>query len=564
MENTTEEKAIRTNFIREIIDADLKALKNENKVHTRFPPEPNGYLHIGHAKSICLNSGLASDYKGKFNLRFDDTNPSKEEEEYVNSIIEDVKWLGADFEDRLFYASDYFERMYELALELIKKGKAYVCDLSPEEVRNSRGMPGKPGKDSPYRNRSVDENIDLFERMRKGEFEDGLKTLRAKIDMAHNNLNMRDPIMYRIVSSHHHRQGDKWKVYPTYDWAHGIEDSIEGITHSICTLEFEDHRPLYDWYLNELGVYHPRQIEFARLNLGNTVMSKRKLLELVKEGLVDGWDDPRMPTVSGLRRRGYTSSSIHAFCEEIGVSKFNGVIDIWVLENAIRNELNKTAPRAMGVLKPLKVVITNYPEDKTEELDGINNPNDESAGMRKVPFSKELYIERADFMEEPVKKFFRLTPGKEVRLRYAYIIKCEKAVKDEAGNIVEVHCTYDPETRGGNTPDGRKIKGTIHWVSVPHAYEAEVRLYDALFTNREPEKVAEGHDYKENLNTASKEVIKAYIEPSLKEAAPGSIYQFERTGYFFADPKDSAPGAPVFNRTATLRDSWARMEKNRK
>ncbi len=564
MENTTEEKAIRNNFIREIIDADLEAGKNENKVHTRFPPEPNGYLHIGHAKSICLNSGLALDYKGKFNLRFDDTNPSKEEEEYVNSIIEDVKWLGADFEDRLFYASDYFQRMYELAIELIKKGKAYVCDLSPEEVRNGRGMPGKPGKDSPFRNRSVDENIDLFERMRKGEFEDGLKTLRAKIDMAHNNLNMRDPIMYRISSSPHHKQGDKWKVYPTYDWAHGIEDSIESITHSICTLEFEDHRPLYDWYLNELGVYHPRQIEFARLNLGNTVMSKRKLLELVKEGLVDGWDDPRMPTVAGLRRRGYTSSSIHAFCEEIGVSKFNGVIDIWVLENAIRNELNKTAPRAMGVLKPLKVVITNYPEDKTEELDGINNPNDESAGTRKVPFSKEIYIERADFMEEPVKKFFRLTPGKEVRLRYAYIIKCEKAVKDEAGNVVEVHCTYDPETRGGNTPDGRKIKGTIHWVSVPHACPAQVRLYDALFTNREPEKVEEGHDYKENLNTASKEVIKAYIEPSLKEAASGSIYQFERMGYFFADPKDSKPGAPVFNRTATLRDSWARMEKNRK
>lgn len=563
MENTTEEK-IKTNFIREIIDADLAAGKNESKVHTRFPPEPNGYLHIGHAKSILLNWGIASDYKGKFNLRFDDTNPSKEEEEYVNSIMEDVKWLKADFSGRLFYASDYFERMHELAIELIKKGKAYVCDLSAEEVRENRGMPGKSGKDSPFRNRSVEENLDLFKSMKEGEFPDGSKTLRAKIDMAHNNLNMRDPIMYRIVSAHHHRQGDKWKIYPTYDWAHGIEDSIEGITHSICTLEFENHRPLYDWYLKELGIYHPRQIEFARLNLGNTVMSKRKLLELVNEKLVDGWDDPRMPTISGLRRRGYTSASIQAFCETIGISKFNGVIDIWVLENAIRNELNKTAPRVMGVLRPLKLVITNYPEDKTEELDAVNNPNDESAGKRKVPFSRELYIERADFMEEPVKKFFRLTPGKEVRLRYAYIIKCEKVIKDESGNILEVHCAYDTETRGGNTPDGRKIKGTIHWVSVPHAYQAQVRLYDALFTNREPEKVKEGGDFKENLNTASKEVLKAYLEPSLKDAAPGSRYQFERMGYFYADPKDSKPGAAVFNRIATLRDSWARIEKNQK
>ncbi|MCK5357909.1 MAG: glutamine--tRNA ligase/YqeY domain fusion protein [Elusimicrobiales bacterium] len=564
MENTTEEKSVRTNFIREIIDADLAEGKNENKVHTRFPPEPNGYLHIGHAKSICLNWGIARDYKGKFNLRFDDTNPSKEEEEYVNSIIEDVKWLGADFEDRLFYASDYFERMYEFAMELIKKGKAYVCDLSADEVRENRGMPGKPGKDSPYRNRSIEENIDLFERMEKGEFSDGSKTLRAKIDMAHNNLNMRDPVMYRILRAPHHKQGDKWKVYPTYDWAHGIEDSIEGITHSICTLEFEDHRPLYDWYLEELGIYHPRQIEFARLSLGNTVMSKRKLLELVKEKHVDGWDDPRMPTVSGLRRRGYTPSSIQGFCEEIGVSKFNGVIDIWVLENAIRNELNISAPRVMGVIKPLKLVLTNYPEDKTEEIDAVNNPKDESAGKRKVPFSREIYIERKDFMEEPAKKFFRLTPGKEVRLKYAYIIKCEKAVKDENGNITEVHCTYDPETRGGNTTDGRKIKGTIHWVSVPHAYHAEVRLYDALFTKREPEKVAEGRDYKENLNPNSKEVLKAYLEPGLKDAAPGSGYQFERMGYFFADPKDSKPGAAVFNRTATLRDSWSKIEKNQK
>ncbi|MBU2529741.1 MAG: glutamine--tRNA ligase/YqeY domain fusion protein [Elusimicrobia bacterium] len=561
MENTTEEKPVRTNFIKEIIDADLAEGKNESKVHTRFPPEPNGYLHIGHAKSICLNSGIASAYKGKFNLRFDDTNPSKEEEEYVNSIIEDVKWLGADFQDRLFYASDYFERMHELAIELIKKGKAYVCDLSPDEVRSSRGAPGEAGKDSPYRNRSVDENLDLFNRMTNGEFEDGLKTLRAKIDMAHNNLNMRDPIMYRILRAPHHRQGDKWKVYPTYDWAHGIEDSIEGITHSICTLEFEDHRPLYDWYLEQLGIYHPRQIEFARLNLGNTVMSKRKLLELVKENIVDGWDDPRMPTISGLRRRGYTSSSIHAFCEEIGISKFNSVIDIWVLENAIRNELNLSAPRAMGVIRPLKLIVTNYPENKTEDLDAINNPNDESAGTRKVPFSRELYIESGDFMEEPAKKFFRLSPGREARLRYAYIIKCEKAVKDESGNIVEVHCTYDPETRGGNPADGRKIKSTVHWVSAPHAYPAEVRLYDALFFGREPEKVKEGHDYKENLNPASKEVVKAYFEPSLKDAVPGSMYQLERTGYFVADSKDSKPGAPVFNRTATLKDSWARIEK---
>ena len=564
MENTTEEKSVRTNFIREIIDADLAEGKNCAKVHTRFPPEPNGYLHIGHAKSICLNWGIARDYKGKFNLRFDDTNPSKEEEEYVNSIIEDVKWLGGNFEDRLFYASDYFERMYELALQLIKKGKAYVCDLSADEVRESRGMPGKPGKDSPYRNRSVEENIGLFERMEKGEFPDGSKTLRAKIDMAHNNLNMRDPVMYRILRAPHHKQGDKWKVYPTYDWAHGIEDSIEQITHSICTLEFEDHRPLYDWYLEELGIYHPRQIEFARLSLGNTVMSKRKLLELVKENHVDGWDDPRMPTISGLRRRGYTSSSIQGFCEEIGVSKYNGVIDIWVLENAIRNELNISAPRAMGVIRPLKLVLTNYPEDKTEEMSAVNNPNDESAGKRKVPFSREIYIERNDFMEEPAKKFFRLAPGREVRLKYAYIIKCEKAVKDESGNITEVHCSYDPETRGGNTTDGRKIKGTIHWVSAPHAYQAEVRLYDALFTKREPENVKEGSDYKENLNPNSKEAVKAYLEPGLKDAAPGSRYQFERMGYFFADPKDSKPGAAVFNRTATLRDSWSKTEKQQK
>ncbi|PIS47021.1 MAG: glutamine--tRNA ligase [Elusimicrobia bacterium CG08_land_8_20_14_0_20_51_18] len=561
MEKKTEQPTVKTNFIREIIDSDLAAGKNARRVHTRFPPEPNGYLHIGHAKSICLNSGLARGYKGKFNLRFDDTNPSKEEQEYVDSIIEDVKWLGGDFEDRLFYASDYFDKMHAWAVELIKKGKAYVCDLNPEEVRAHRGAPNEPGKDSPFRNRTVEENLDLFARMTKGEFPDGAKTLRAKIDMAHPNLNMRDPVMYRIMHASHHRQGDKWCVYPTYDWAHGIEDSTEGITHSICTLEFEDHRPLYDWFLEQLGIYHPRQIEFARLNLGNTVLSKRKLLELVKEKHVDGWDDPRMPTISGFRRRGYTPSSIRAFCEEIGVSKFNSVIDIRVLENAIRNELNKTAPRAMAVLKPLKVVLTNYPEDKSEELDAVNNPEDPSAGTRKVPFSRELYIENDDFMEIPPRKFFRMTPGQEVRLRYAYIVKCEKVVKDASGKTTEVHCSYDPATRGGDTPDGRKIKGTIHWVPARHAFPAQVRLYDALFTKREPEDVEEGRDYKENMNPASREIVNALLEPGLKTAPAGYRAQFERLGYFFADPKDSKPGVPVFNRTVTLKDSWAKAEK---
>jgi len=561
MENKTEEQQLKSNFIREIIDADLAAGKNDGRVHTRFPPEPNGYLHIGHAKSICLNSGIARDYKGKFNLRFDDTNPSKEEQEYVDSIIEDVKWLGGDFEDRLFYASDYFAAMHAWAVELIKKGKAYVCDLSPEEVRSYRGAPAESGKDSPTRNRTVDENLDLFARMTKGEFPDGSRTLRAKIDMAHPNLNMRDPVMYRILHASHHRQGDKWFVYPMYDWAHGLEDSTEAITHSICTLEFEDHRPLYDWFIDQLGIYHPRQIEFARLNLGNTVLSKRKLLELVKNAHVDGWDDPRMPTISGIRRRGYTAASIHAFCEEIGVSKFNSIIDIWVLENAVRNELNKTAPRAMAVLRPLKVVLTNYPEDKTEEMEAVNNPEDPSTGTRKVPFCRELYIEREDFMEVPPKKFFRMTPGQEVRLRYAYIIKCEKAVHDAAGNITEVHCSYDPATRGGTAQDGRKIKGTIHWVSARHAFSARVRLYDALFTKRDPEDVEEGRDYKENINPASLEVFNASLEPGLKNATAGSRFQFERIGYFFTDPKDSRPGTPVFNRTVTLRDSWAKMGK---
>ena len=557
MENPT----LKTNFVRELIDGDLAAGRFDSRVHTRFPPEPNGYLHIGHAKSICLNSGIARDYKGKFNLRFDDTNPSKEEQEYVDSIIEDVKWLGGDFEDRLFYASDYFQQMYDWAVELIKKGKAYVCDLSPEEIRRHRGTPSESGKDSPYRARKTEENLDLFERMRKGEFPDGARVLRAKIDMAHPNLNMRDPVMYRILHAEHHRQGRAWCVYPMYDWAHGLEDSLEKITHSICTLEFEDHRPLYDWFLDQLGIYHPRQIEFARLNLGNTVLSKRKLLELVRDKHVLGWDDPRMPTISGIRRRGYTPESIRAFCSEIGVAKFNGIIDIWVLENAIRAELNKTAPRVMAALRPLKVVLVNYPEDLTEELDAVNNPEDPSAGTRKVPFCRELYIERDDFMETPPKKFFRMTPGQEVRLRYAYIIKCEKVVKDGEGNITEVHCTYDPATRGGDAPDGRKIKGTIHWVSARHALPAQVRLYDALFTLRAPEDVEEGRDYKENINPASLETVNAYCEPTLKNAAPGSRFQFERLGYFYADPKDSKPGVPVFNRTVTLRDTWGKMGK---
>ncbi len=557
MENQT----IKTNFVREIIDGDLAAGKFDSRVHTRFPPEPNGYLHIGHATSICLNSGIARDYGGKFNLRFDDTNPSKEEQEYVDSIIDDVKWLGGDFGGRVFYASDYFQQMYDWAVELIKSGNAYVCDLSAEEIRRHRGTPAEAGKDSPYRGRSIAENLDLFGRMRAGEFTDGARVLRAKIDMSHPNLTMRDPVMYRILHAEHHRQGKAWCIYPMYDWAHGLEDSIEKITHSICTLEFEDHRPLYDWFLDRLGVYHPRQIEFARRTLGNTVTSKRKLLELVKNGHVNGWDDPRMPTISGIRRRGYTSSSIRAFCEEIGITKVKGITDIWVLENAVRNELNRTAPRAMAALRPLKIVIDNYPPDLTEELDAVNNPEDPSAGTRKVPFSRELYIEREDFMETPPKKFFRMAPGQEVRLRYAYIVKCGEAVKDDGGNITEVHCTYDPATRGGDAPDGRKIKGTIHWVSARHAFPARVRLYDALFTKRDPEDVEEGHDYKESLNPASLEELTAYCEPGLKAAAPGARFQLERLGYFYADPKDSKPGAPVFNRTVTLRDTWGKLEK---
>ena len=553
------------NFIQEIIAEDLKTNKWQGRVHTRFPPEPNGYLHIGHAKSICLNFGVAEQYAGKYNLRFDDTNPIKEEEEYVQSIIEDVRWLGFDWEDRLLYASDYFEQMYEYAVQLVKAGKAYVCDLTPEETREYRGTLTEPGRDSPYRTRSVEENLDLFERMRAGEFPDGSRTLRAKIDMASPNLNMRDPVIYRILRATHHRTGETWCIYPMYDWAHGLEDSIEGITHSICTLEFENHRPLYDWFLDALGVYHPQQIEFARLELSYTVMSKRKLLELVEEGHVSGWDDPRMPTISGLRRRGYTPKSIRNFCDRIGVAKFNSMIDIAQLEYSIREDLNKRAPRVMGVLRPLRLIIDNYPEDQVEELDAVNNPEDPAAGTRKVPFARVLYIERDDFREGPPKKFFRLAPGREVRLRYAYFVTCTDVVKDEAtGEVTELHCTYDPATRGGDAPDGRKVKGTIHWVSAEHALPAEVRLYDHLFTRPDPGEVEEGGDWKDNLNPNSLEVLTACrVEPSLAGAAAGSRCQFERIGYFCVDP-DSTEGNLVFNRTVTLRDTWAKIERTQK
>jgi glutaminyl-tRNA synthetase len=550
----------KNDFIREIIDDDLKTNKFEGHVHTRFPPEPNGYLHIGHAKSIRLNYGIAKDYNGKFNLRFDDTNPEKEEQEYVDSIIEDVKWLGGDFEDRIFYASDYFDRMYQYAVDLIKKGKAYVCDLSADEIRTSRGTLTESGKESPYRNRSVDENLDLFDRMRKGEFQDGTKTLRAKIDMASPNINLRDPIMYRIVHEDHHRQGNKWCVYPTYDWAHGIEDSIEGITHSICTLEFENHRPLYDWFINELGIYHPQQIEFARLNITYTVLSKRKLLQLVQEKHVSGWDDPRMPTIVGYRRRGYTSESIKMFCDKIGVSKKDSIIDVAMLEWSIREDLNKSAQRAMAVLNPVKVVITNYPENKNEELPAVNNPEDESAGIRLVPFGRELYIEQDDFREVPPPKYYRLSQGTEVRLRYAYIIKCEKVVKDETGKVTEIHCTYDPTTKSGEPGAARKVKSTIHWVSAKSAIDAEVRLYDRLFNKENPDEGDEGKDFLSNLNPNSLQVLThCKVEPMLGDAAPGDRFQFERNGYFCTDAKDSKPGAPIFNRIVTLKDTWAKI-----
>lgn len=552
-----------SNFIRDIIVKDLETGKHDGRVQTRFPPEPNGYLHIGHAKSICLNFGLAAEFSGACNLRFDDTNPCKEEVEYVESIIEDVRWMG--FEPAAtFYASDYFDQLYAWALQLIKDGKAYVCDLTAEEVRKYRGTLSEPGTESPYRNRTIEENLDLFERMRQGEFPDGTRTLRSKIDMTSPNLNMRDPVMYRILHADHHRTGSKWCIYPMYDFTHGQSDSIERITHSICTLEFEDHRPLYDWYIQNLGIFPPQQIEFDRLNLTYTLLSKRKLLALVQNKVVSGWDDPRMPTLSGIRRRGYTPEAMRTFCSRIGVSKTNGTIELGLLEHAVREDLNRHAARVMAVLRPLKVIIDNYREGQVEEMDAINNPEDESAGTRKVPFSREIYIEQDDFREVPPKGYFRLSPGKEVRLRYAYLITCTNVIKDQAGEVVEVHCTYDPATRGGNTPDGRKVKSTIHWVSAPHAISAEVRMYDNLFSKEDPNDVPEGKDWTDNLNPNSLEVISGgKLEPSLAGAAAGNRYQFERLGYFCVDP-DSTPGSLVFNRTVGLRDTWAKIEKAQK
>src|SRR5579875_785057 len=550
-----------SNFVRDIILEDLQTNKYGGRVHTRLPPEPNGYLHIGHAKSIHLNFGLAAEFGGKTNLRFDDTNPEKEEQEHVDSIIEDARWLGADWGDRMFYASDYFDQLYEWAVQLIKAGKAYVCDLSAEEVRQYRGSLTEPGKESPYRNRSVEENLDLFERMRQGEFPDGSRTLRAKIDMASPNLNLRDPVMYRILHASHHRTGDKWCIYPMYDFAHGQSDSIERITHSICTLEFEDHRPLYNWFIQQLGIFPSRQIEFDRLNLTYTLLSKRRLLQLVEEGHVRGWDDPRMPTICGLRRRGYTPEAIRNFCAAIGVSKTNGVVELAMLEHFVREDLNRRALRAMAVLRPLRVVIDNYPAGQVEELAVVNNPEDASAGTRMVPFSRELYIEQDDFREQPPKKFFRLAPGQEVRLRGGYFVKCTSVVKNAGGEVTEVHCTYDPATRSGNAPDGRRPKATIHWVSARHAIDAEVRLYEKLFVKEDPSEVPEGQDFTVNLNPNSLEVIPhAKLEPSLSSAKVGDRFQFERLGYFCVDP-DSRPGALVFNRTVPLRDTWAKIEK---
>lgn len=550
-----------SNFIKEIINADLEINKNDGKVHTRFPPEPNGYLHIGHAKSICLNFGLAAEYNGLCNLRFDDTNPTKEEAEYVESIIEDIHWLGFDWGNRLYYASDYFDKLYEYAVLLVKKGKAYVDDLTADEIREHRGTLTEPGKESPYRDRPVDENLDLLERMRSGEFENGSKVLRAKIDMSHGNLNMRDPVMYRILKASHHRTGDKWCIYPMYDWAHGQSDSIEGITHSICTLEFEDHRPLYDWFVEQLGIHHPQQIEFARLNLNYTIMSKRRLLRLVQEKHVRGWDDPRMPTICGLRRRGYTPESIRNFSERVGVAKRDSIVDVALLEHSVREDLNRRAQRVMAVLSPLKVTIVNYPENQVEELDCINNPEDPGAGTRKVPFTRELYIERDDFREDPPKKFFRLSPGREVRLRYAYFITCKEVIKNESGEVIELRCTYDPATKGGDSPDGRKVKATLHWVSAAHCLTAEVRLYDHLFTKEDPDDVEEGKTWVDNLNPNSLEILTdCRIEPFVADAKTGERFQFERQGYFCVDP-DSTPGKLVFDRTVGLRDTWAKIEK---
>jgi len=560
--DTANGNAAPTDFIREIVAEDVRTGKFGGRVWTRWPPEPNAYLHIGHAKAICIDFGIAQEFGGKCNLRFDDTNPVKEEQEYVDAQKEDIRWLGWDWEDREYYASDYFEQLYEFAIILIKKGKAYVCDLSAEEVSATRGTLTAPGKENRWRNRSVEENLGLFARMRAGEFPDGARTLRARIDMAHPNMNMRDPVMYRILHATHHQTGDKWCIYPMYDWAHGQCDSIEKITHSLCSLEYENHRPLYDWFIEQLGIWHPRQIEFARLNLTYTVLSKRRLLEIVKGGHVRGWDDPRMPTICGFRRKGYTAESIRNFVRIIGVNKYESTVDIQLLEHCLREDLNKRAPRVMGVLRPLKLVIDNYPEGKSEEMDAVNNPEDPSAGTRKAPFSKVLYIEEDDFREVPPPKYFRLSPGQEVRLRYAYFVKCAGVVKDPGtGKAVEVHCTYDPATRGGDAPDGRRVKATIHWVSAAHAKTAEVRLYDHLFTKEDPTDVADGVDWLANLNPKSLEVIKdARIEPSLADAAAGSRYQFERIGYFCVDP-DSKPGAPVFNRTVTLKDTWARIEK---
>ena len=550
-----------SHFIRNIVSEDLTKGKNQGRVHTRFPPEPNGYLHIGHAKSICLNFGLAAEFAGKCNLRFDDTNPSKEEIEYVDSIKQDVLWLGFNW-DGEFYASDYFEQLYEFAIQLIKAGKAFVCDLSADQMREYRGTLTEPGKDSPFRGRAVEENLDLFQRMRAGEFADGSRTLRAKIDMAAPNINLRDPVMYRVLRATHHRTGDQWCIYPTYDFAHGQSDSIEGITHSICTLEFEDHRPLYDWFLDQLAIHHPQQIEFARLNITHTVLSKRKLLQLVQQEYVSGWDDPRMPSLAGIRRRGYTPEAIRSFCERIGVTKVNSTVDIAMLEHCLREDLNKRAPRVMAVLRPIKIVLENYPEGQIEELDAVNNPEDPAMGTRKVPFSRELYIDEDDFREEPPKGYFRLSPGKEVRLRYAYIIKCVGVEKDPtSGDIRELRCTYDPDTKSGSSQSSRKVKATIHWVSAAHALQAEVRLYDHLFAKEDPDDIAEGMDWLANINPKSLErLTSCRVEPELATAAISERYQFERLGYFCVD-KDSKAGALVFNRSVTLRDTWARVEK---
>jgi glutaminyl-tRNA synthetase len=560
---TKTESTESTNFIHEIIEEDLRTNRFGGRVHTRFPPEPNGYLHIGHAKAICISFGAAAKYNGLCNLRFDDTNPLKEETRYVDSIMQDIRWLGFDWEDRLYHASDYFDELHEYAVRLIDKGKAYVCDLSADEIREYRGTLTEPGRNSPYRNRTVEENLDLFRRMREGEFPDGSRVLRAKIDMAAGNMNMRDPVMYRILRATHHRTGEKWCIYPTYDFTHGQSDSIEGITHSLCDVEFEDHRPLYDWFLEHLEIHHPRQIEFARLNLSHTVLSKRRLRNLVEREYVSGWNDPRMPTLSGLRRRGYTPEAIRDFCSRIGVAKSESVVDIALLEHCLREDLNRRAPRVMAVLCPLRLVIDNYPEGKTEELDAVNNPEDPEMGSRKVPFSRVLYIERDDFREDPPKKYYRLAPGREVRLRYAYFVTCVDVVRDEkTGEVVELHCTYDPKTKGGGSPDGRKVKATLHWVSAAHALEAEVRLYDHLFTKPDPDDFPEGADFTSNLNPKSLETLAScQVEPSLESAAPGIPYQFERLGYFCMDPHDSSEKKRVFNRAVPLRDTWAKIER---